>query len=176
MNKRWSRWPPELRSRGIRPKVSDVKTLIIFCPLLVLLASCSLFKKEEEEKPKPRSTVVVGEITNVHPKEGFVLFRRYGPGDLLSGGLLSSRSLNGKRAASLTLSPEKLGRYYTADYSKEADPPREGDVVVLTKQSDDTQNDIFGPLKTETEELEVKKRDSSPEPEILENAASQRSG
>lgn len=115
--------------------------LLLMLPLTCFsLTGCGLFEEKEEEKPKTRSTRVVGEITSVHPEQGFVLFKRYGPGQLLTDGLLSSRSLDGKRAADLKLSPEKMGRFYTADFEKGAIPPREGDVVVLSKLPDDTQN------------------------------------
>lgn len=139
----------------------------------LLLTSCSLFK-EEEEKPKKRSTYVVGEVTSVHPDQNFVLFKRYGPGQLLTDGLLSARSLDGKRAADLQLSPEKLGRFYTADYSAEGQIPREGDVVILSKTPDDTESDYFATEKTEAETLDFKKLNSSSEPEILDSTASQR--
>lgn len=137
--------------------------------------SCGLFKKKVEAGPKQRATSVVGEVTSVHSDQGFVLFRRYGPGELLGGGLLSARSLDGKRAADLKLSPEKLGRFYTADFSKEEVTPRKGDLVVLTKLPDDTQNDNLVTEKTESEELEVKKMGSSSEPEIIDSTASRRS-
>ena len=120
---------------GMFPKLL---TLISFA----LLCSCGKGKKEEVVPPK-RSRIVIGEVTSVHSEQGFVLFRRYGPGNLITEGLMSSRSLDGRRAASLRLSPEKMGRFYTADYSVEADAPRVGDLVMLSKGVDDTQSDTF---------------------------------
>ena len=107
---------------------------------------------------------MVGEVTSVHPEQGFVLFRKYGVGDLTEGGVLSARSLDGQRAVDLQLSPEKLGRFYTADYSKEAKIPRKGDLVVRSKLPDDTQNDNLAPGKTDSEKIKFKKVTSSPEP------------
>lgn len=140
-----------------------------------LLTGCGLFGKKEEEKPKEQLTQIVGEVTSVHPEQGFVLFKRYGPGQLITGGLLSARSLDGKRAADLRLSPEKLGRFYTADYSKEGEQPRAGDLVLLSKWPDDTQIDPLVTKKSETERLEIKKIGFSSKPEILDSTASQRS-
>lgn len=131
--------------------------------ILLGLASCGHFKKEEEEKPKERLSAVVGEITSVHPEQGFVLFRRYGPGQLLEGGLLSSRSLDGRRAAHLTLSPEKLGRFYTADFSKEVAPPRVGDVVLRSKLQDDTQSEPLAEKTSERGFIESHKKIASEE-------------
>lgn len=151
-----------------------MKKWILAVVLISVLSNCGS-SEEEAEKPKKRLTTVVGEVTSVYPEKGFLLFRRYGPGELLSDGLLSARSLNGKRATNLTLSPEKQGRFYTADFSAEAQQPRVGDVVILSKVPDDTKADTFSAEKTPTEELEFKKMDSSPEPEILDFTASQRS-
>lgn len=124
--------------------------VLVLSLLPFFLIGCGLFKKDEEEvKAKPRLTRVVGEVTSVHPEQGFVLFRRYGPGELLTGGALSSRSLDGRRAADLQLSPEKLGRFYTADYSQDRAAPRDGDLVVLTKLSNDTKNSEFVTEKAE---------------------------
>lgn len=139
------------------------------------LAGCSWFQREEEVETRERSVSVVGEVTSVHPEEGFVLFRRYGPGKLLADGLLSSRSLDGKRAADLRLSPEKMGRFHTADYSKKFAAPREGDIVVLSKSANDTNIETLSSKESEDESAEVKKVISSPEPESLESTASQRS-
>ena len=139
-----------------------LRLLLTLGSLLFLLTGCSLFQKKKEEIAKPRTTAVVGEVTSVHDKEGFILFRRYGPGELLSDGFLSdgflsARSLDGRRASGLTLSPEKLGRFYTADFDKEAVVPREGDLIVLSKLTTDTQNEAFGTKKTENFSLKSKK-------------------
>lgn len=143
-------------------------------PWILLVTSCGWFQKKEEEA-KPSGMAVVGEVTSVHEKEGFVLFRRYGPGELLSGGLLSARSLDGRRAASLTLSPETLGRFYTADYNQEAIPPRKGDVVVLLKEVNDTESRKIGIGEMPEGSEKLKKIDPFPEEEILDSRASQRS-
>ena len=134
-----------------------LRLLLTLGSLLFLLTGCSLFQKKKEEIAKPRTTAVVGEVTSVHDKEGFILFRHYGPGELLSDGFLSARSLDGRRASGLTLSPEKLGRFYTADFDKEAVVPREGDLIVLSKLATDTQNEVFGTKKTENFSLKSKK-------------------
>lgn len=116
----------------------------LLLPVLLLGAGCGLFRKKEEPV-KPWTTAIVGEVTSVHPNEGFILFRRYGPGDIPFDGLLSSRSPDGIRATGLTLSPETMGRFYTADFTKEAQIPREGDLVVLSRDLDDKQNEEVGP-------------------------------
>lgn len=149
-----------------------MRKLLGLLSFLVISTSCGLLQKEEEA-PQPRNTVVIGEVTSVHSKQGFVLFRRYGPGDLLTGGVMSSRSVDGRRAADLQLSPEKMGRFYTADFSKEGIEPRVGDLVVLSKVADDTQSSNLVTEKTETEELEVKKIGFSPLPEIPDSTTSQ---
>ena len=111
-----------------------VKEYCMVVLTVAFLAGCGRFQKKEEPKEEKRpSVVVVGEVSSVHPKQGFVLFRRYSSGLLVTEGLLSSRSPDGQRAASLTLSPEKLGRFYTADYDVEGPSPREGDLVLLSK-------------------------------------------
>lgn len=134
-----------------------------------LLTSCGSSKKGEEGEKVPSQTAVIGEITSVHPDQGFALFRRYGPGEIPEGGLLSARSLDGKRGVNLVLSPEKLGRFYTVDFDKEAQLPRVGDLVVLSKLVDDTKNEVISEKTLESEDPEIEKVTSSSEPEILLN-------
>ena len=144
-------------------------------PLMVTLMSCGLFKKKAEEAPKPSGTSVLGEVTSVHAEQGFVLFRKYGAGELREGGILSARSLDGKTAVDLQLSPEKLGRFYTADFSKEAKIPRKGDLVIRSESSNDTQNDNLSTESVTSNGEKFEKVISSQKPEILDSAASQRS-
>ncbi|GHC61482.1 hypothetical protein [Roseibacillus persicicus] len=144
-----------------------MRIILLLVTGLVLLTSCGLSKKDEEEKAKPSQTVVIGEITSVHSEQGFALFRRYGPGDLVEGGLLSARSLDGKRGVNLTLSPEKLGRFYTVDFDKEAAPPRVGDLVVLTKLPDDTKNSPILEKSSDSDASTFEKVTSYSEPENL---------
>ena len=111
--------------------------LVLSILLFGLIGCGSLKKKEEVPQQEPSSAIVIGEVTSVHPEQGFLLFRRYGPGQLLIEGILSARSPNGQRAATLTLSPEKLNRFYTADFDKSGPRPREGDLIILSRGEKD---------------------------------------
>ncbi|MEM9080929.1 MAG: hypothetical protein AAGC74_09590 [Verrucomicrobiota bacterium] len=100
--------------------------------LLVVLSGCGGVaegeKVDEEEGPEPS---VVGEIASVHAEKGFVLVKRYGPGELPGEGIFSARSAGGVRAVGLEPTGEKLGRFYAADFSRDAGLPRKGDLVVV---------------------------------------------
>ncbi len=120
-----------------------MRNLMTWIVTSFLLGGCGFFKKEEQPESEKQAIQVVGEVTSVHAEQGFLLFRRYGPGQLLTGGVLSTRSLDGRRAAHLELSPEKLGRFYAADFAKEENLPRKGDVVVLSKIPNRALNEAF---------------------------------
>ncbi|WP_200393019.1 hypothetical protein [Roseibacillus ishigakijimensis] len=125
--------------------------LLLFLPFALFLIACG--SQEVEEKTPRRTTAVVGEVTSVHPEQGFLLFRRYGGGEVLEEGVLSARSPDGKRAVGLTLSPEKLGRFYAADYEVAAGVPRVGDVVIRSRGLHDTENEEKLEKLPEAEEI-----------------------
>lgn len=110
-----------------------IRDLFIFF-LILLLVGCGGTSDEEEslsDKRKPFGKVV-GEISSVHPEQGFVLFRNLRNSDLTTGGNLSARSVDGRRIASLELTPESLGRYHAATFPADQERPRLGDIVVLS--------------------------------------------
>lgn len=127
--------------------------------LLFALTNCSFFQKKEPEEPKKSPIRILGEVTSVHQKQEFILFKRYCSGDIPEVGIFSARSVDGRRAVSLVPTGEKLGRYYAADYEKDAELPRVGDLVVISTLDDQ-------PVSASVE-LSSKKSDSSPLPEIL---------
>ena len=89
-------------------------------------------REQEEEKDKkgdPASLRIVGEIASVHAVEKFVLIKRYVQGGGFGQGtLIASVSPEGV-TCSLSLTGERLGRYYAADIQE--GNPSKGDVVVV---------------------------------------------
>ena len=89
-------------------------------PLLALalagLSSCSLLKKDEEEKPEVSATKpsLVGRVASVQEGSGFVLIESYGPWKVPDGGLLSGIGKEG-RTSNLVATGEKLGQFSAAD-------------------------------------------------------------
>lgn len=114
-----------------------MRVLFVVFLLIFALSSCSSFQKEEPEAPKKSPIRILGEVTSVHPDQDFVLFKRYGPGNIPEGGFFSARSVDGRRAVGLIPTGEKLGRYYAADYTKDGELPRVGDLVVRSTLSDE---------------------------------------
>lgn len=133
----------------------------VFATFLVLFAltNCSGSQKKEPEAPKKSPIRILGEVTSVHQKQEFILFKRYGTSDIPELGMFSARSVDGRRAVGLVPTGEQLGRYYAADYAKDAELPRVGDLVVISTL--DSQPGISAA------EPSSKKSDSSPLPEIL---------
>jgi len=138
-----------------------MKLLLLSLLSLLLLTSCGLFsKKEEVVEPEPSPFQIIGEVTSVHADRKFLLFRRYGPGDLQIGDLYSARSVDGRRAVGLVPSGEKLGRFYAADYSDDTELPRVGDLVAVSKL-------VLPPKKSNSASENFKKTNPSLEPESL---------
>lgn len=83
-------------------------------PVVVLLASCSLFgKKEVKKKDVTDKTRLVGRVASLPAEGGFALIESYGPWTVPTGGLLSSAGEG--RGATLTVSGEKVDRFAAAD-------------------------------------------------------------
>jgi len=89
-------------------------------------------REQEEGQGKegdPASLRIVGEIASVHAVEKFVLIKRYVQGGGFGQGtLIASVSPEGV-TCSLSLTGERLGRYYAADIQE--GNPSKGDVVVV---------------------------------------------
>lgn len=88
-----------------------------FCSLFLglLLAGCSLAKRDRP-KPEPAGTrtTLVGIVEMVNPEQNYVLIRCEQVPVLAAGTPLVALDASGAEAA-LTLSPERKGRYLTAD-------------------------------------------------------------
>ncbi len=88
-----------------------------FCSLFLglLLAGCSLAKRDRP-KPAPAGTrtTLVGIVEMVNPEQNYVLIRCDQVPVLAAGTPLVALDASGAEAA-LTLSPERKGRYLTAD-------------------------------------------------------------
>jgi hypothetical protein len=81
----------------------------------LVLCSCATTKKaEEEEKPKPNPPKLVGRIASVPPDRKFVLIQSYGPWDITTGSILTTRGEQ-DRTANLLFTGEKLGQFAAAD-------------------------------------------------------------
>lgn len=119
-------------------RLEEMRAIFAVSLHVFVLSSCNFFQKKEPEAPKKSPIRILGEVTSVHPAQEFVLFKRYGPGDIPERGLFSARSVDGRRAVSLNPTGEKLGRYYAADYTKDADLPRMGDLVVISTLSEES--------------------------------------
>ena len=89
-------------------------------------------REQEEGKGKEGDSAslrIVGEIASVHAVEKFVLIKRYVQGGGFGQGtLIASVSPEGV-TCSLSLTGERLGRYYAADIQE--GNPSKGDVVVV---------------------------------------------
>ena len=93
----------------------------IFILSLLLLPSCSFFKKKPKEVPVNPNIRLSGRVQSVNKAERFVLIRRYGPWRVGEGQVVESRGEG--RIANLTPTGEKLGEHVAADI-------RSGDVEV----------------------------------------------
>lgn len=118
-----------------------------FCLLSVLVACGTSEEEVESERELGARPRVVGEVASVYPDKRFLLIKRYGPGDLPSGGVFSVRSANGLRNLALEPTGEKAGKFHAADFPAGEVVPRKGDLVVMTPT--DTQEGNSG-----TEEIE----------------------
>ena len=81
-----------------------------------------------EVRAPPMRTI--GEIVSVHPDEKFVLVKRFLQAGAFGSELIASVSPEGT-TSSLSLTGEKLGRFYAADI-QEGKPSR-GDLVVIRR-------------------------------------------
>lgn len=89
---------------------------IVLLSSLVLLSSCSLFGKKEDEKPKekPAKSSLVGRVASIPAGHDFVLIESYGSWDVPDGGLLSGIGTEG-RTSNLVATGEKMGQFAAAD-------------------------------------------------------------
>lgn len=88
---------------------------ILMIPLLALLASCSLFKKEEvKEAPSSTAPRLVGRVASTPSGADFVLIEAYGPWKVPDGGMLAGIGNEG-RTSNLTATGEKMGQFLAAD-------------------------------------------------------------
>ena len=137
-----------------------MKRLSLSLLFLPLLGGCGLFKKDDPEPPEPSPIQIVGEVTSVHADQRFLLFRRYGSGELQTGDFYSARSVDGRRAVGVIPSGEKLGRFYAADYSDDTELPRVGDLIAVS-------NLDLPPKKSNLAAEKIKKTSPSQKPESL---------
>lgn len=94
--------------------------------LLLPLSGCGWAGKEEEDaKPSGTAPKLVGRISSVPDRGGFVLIEGYGRWTVPDGGLLTTAG--DRRQATLAASGEKLGQFRAADIRSGSVEP--GDLV-----------------------------------------------
>lgn len=89
----------------------------IFCvTMAALLSACSLFKSAVEPAPSTAAQApkLVGRIASIPAGRKFVLIQSYGPWNIESGSILTSRGLE-NRSANLLVTGESLGQFAAAD-------------------------------------------------------------
>jgi len=112
----------------------------------IALSSCSWFKKKPEAAPPKEKTApqnrLIGRIASVSTDKTFVLIQSYGPWDIETGGILTTRGPD-ERVSNLRCTGEKLGQFAAADI--QAGNPQPGDAVFHTAASPPS-----GPAETAT--------------------------
>ncbi|MEY3895035.1 MAG: hypothetical protein RLZZ214_554 [Verrucomicrobiota bacterium] len=84
----------------------------------MLIPACASSTKEKTDEEKPKSEVqgpkLVGRIASVPADKRFVLIQSYGPWEIETGRILTTRGLD-NRTANLRTTGEKLGEFAAAD-------------------------------------------------------------
>jgi hypothetical protein len=131
----------------------------LFLPLVVLMASCSLFgKKEVKKKEEENKTQLVGRVASIPSGGGFALIEAYGAWHLPTGGILTS--VGEGRGATLTVSGEKLGRFAAADIKAGTLQP--GDMVYYRIIKDSADNSATTEPKPDSPENSKKEPSELP--------------
>lgn len=103
--------------------------LLLFLSTLMLMActlsGCGLFKKKKETVPE--TLRVIGRVEMVNPEQNYVLVRMDAVQTFAAGSLLVAQDAGG-REAKLKVSPERKGRFLTADIVE--GQPQVGNVVI----------------------------------------------
>lgn len=105
----------------IRPSARLVLALTVLS-----LPSCGWFRKDKPQPKEPPKPKLVGKIATVSPDHKFVLIQSYGPWEVPSGNILTTRG-DEARAANLRYTGEQLGQFAAADI--QAGTPAAGDPV-----------------------------------------------
>lgn len=92
----------------------QIKCVLFPLVLAVVLPGCGLFKKKEKEKPAGPKTTLVGIVEMVNPEQNYVLIRCEVLPDFGAGTELVAVDATGAETK-LKLTPERKGRYLTAD-------------------------------------------------------------
>lgn len=92
----------------------QIKCVLFPLVLAVVLPGCGLFKKKEKEKPAGPKTMLVGIVEMVNPEQNYVLIRCEVLPDFGAGTELVAVDATGTETK-LKLTPERKGRYLTAD-------------------------------------------------------------
>lgn len=90
--------------------------ILLLCCLLIPACAPSTKEKTDEVKPPPRveGPKLVGRIASVPADRRFVLIQSYGPWQIETGRILTTRGLD-NRTANLRTTGEKLGEFAAAD-------------------------------------------------------------
>ena len=90
--------------------------LFLLCCLLIPACASSTKEKPDEEKPPApmQGPKLVGRIASVPADRRFVLIQSYGPWEIETGRILTTRGLD-DRTANLRTTGEKLGEFAAAD-------------------------------------------------------------
>lgn len=116
---------------------------LCFCALLMIcsLPACGLFKK----KPVPvqPKTTLIGVVEMVNPEQNYVLIRSDQKLLLSAGAELIALDATGTEAK-LKLTPERKGRYFTADIIQ--GNPQVANLVIQKKADNTPLNPSSGPV------------------------------
>ncbi len=90
--------------------------ILLLCCLLIPACASSTQEKTDKDKPKNPMTgpKLVGRIASVPADKRFVLIQSYGPWEIETGRILTTRGLD-DRTANLRTTGEKLGEFAAAD-------------------------------------------------------------
>jgi hypothetical protein len=94
----------------------NLSRIFLLCCLLIPACASSPKEKTDEEKPKTpvEGPKLVGRIASVPADKRFVLIQSYGPWEIETGRILTTRGLD-NRTANLRTTGEKLGEFAAAD-------------------------------------------------------------
>ncbi|MEN3940771.1 hypothetical protein WJU23_05710 [Prosthecobacter sp. SYSU 5D2] len=118
------------------------KCILFFLVLGLLLPGCGLFKKEEKPAPTGPKTTLIGVVEMVNPEQSYVLIRCEQPPLLPTGTELVAVDPAGGES-SIRLTPERKGRYLTADIK--SGQPKVGSFVMHRTTGDAPVNTPFAP-------------------------------
>jgi len=95
-----------------------MKVILTLLACCIFIPSCAAFKKDKpddkDNKPVAEGPKLIGRIASVPADKRFVLIQSYGPWNIETGRILTTRGLD-NRTANLRTTGEKLGEFAAAD-------------------------------------------------------------